>query len=74
MSLAESASELVDSIIEMPGHFVDVATHDPVSAALLAIGALLTFAAVAVLGYLSLGAVLSVLTVENSQARSREVR
>lgn len=74
MSLAESASKLVQSIIDMPSHFADVAAHDPVSAVLLVLGALLTALPVLVLGYLTLGAVVSVFTVEASPQPPREAR
>lgn len=74
MSLAESASQLVDSLIQMPGHFADVAAHDPVSAVLIAIGALLTALPVLALGYLTLGAVISVLSVESAPKSPPEVQ
>ncbi|WP_235853538.1 hypothetical protein [Halosimplex salinum] len=64
--LASSAMELVNSIIEMPGHFQEVATHDPISAVLIAFGALFVLAPSAALGYLSLGAFLSLFTVDSS--------
>lgn len=58
--------ELIQSIIDMPGEFADVATADPLSAVLVAIGGLLTFAAMAVFGGLTLGAVVDLLTPETS--------
>jgi len=66
MSLTESANELLDSIIEMPGQFADVAMHDPLSAVLIAFGALFVTLAVGAFGYLSLGALVSFLSVENA--------
>jgi hypothetical protein len=71
MSPQRSAEELVTSVVELPGRFVEVASHDPLSAALLAVGAGLTFASVAVLGYLSLGAFVSLFTVESSRGPPR---
>ena len=52
-------TELVNSIIDMPGKFVDIALADPISAILILIGATLVGASSAVFGYLSLGAFLS---------------
>ena len=43
-TLAESGVELVNSLIELPGHFADVAMHDPISAVLVAFGALFVVA------------------------------
>lgn len=74
MSLAESASELVQSIIDIPGEFAAVAAHDPVSAVLLALGALLTALPVLVLGYLTLGAAVSIFTVEAAPRQPPEAR
>ncbi|WP_254279825.1 hypothetical protein [Haloarcula marina] len=52
-------TELVQSIIDMPGRFVDVALADPLSAILILFGALFVGVASAVFGYLSLGAFFS---------------
>ncbi|WP_254273252.1 hypothetical protein [Haloarcula marina] len=52
-------TELVQSIIDMPGRFVDVALADPLSAVLILFGALFVGVASAVFGYLSLGAFFS---------------
>ncbi len=71
MSLAESANELLDSIIEMPFLFADVAAHDPLSAVLVAFGSLFVGLAMSVFGYLSLGALVAVLSAERPQAPSR---
>jgi|GEM_PF-976055 len=51
--------QLVQSILDMPGKFVDIALFDPISAVLILVGAALVGAASAVFGYLSLGAALS---------------
>jgi len=66
MSLTEAANELLDSIIEMPGQFADVAMHDPLSAVLMAFGALFVGLSVGAFGYLSLGALVEFLSVENA--------
>ncbi len=55
-------TELVQSIIDMPGRFIDIALTDPISAVLILIGAVLVGAASAAFGYLSLGAALSLVT------------
>jgi len=52
-------AELVQSIIDMPGQFIDIALFDPLSALLILVGALLVGAASAVFGYLTLGAAVS---------------
>lgn len=54
--MANALTELVDSIVQMPELFGDVAAVDPLSAVLLALGALLTGFSVVVFGLLSLGA------------------
>jgi hypothetical protein len=46
----------------MPGHFADVATHDPLNIVLIGMGALFVTAAVGALGYLSLGAFFDLFT------------
>jgi hypothetical protein len=74
MDLASAATDLVNSIVEMPFKFAEVATHDPVSAVLLAVGAVFTGLAVGVFGYLSLGAVVSLFTFDSSQGPRREAR
>ena len=77
MSLVESAEELLDSIIRMPSEFTGVVTvhlsnGDPVTAAfsamLIALGALFVGLSVGAFGYLTLGAVIEFLSVENPQA------
>jgi hypothetical protein len=52
-------TELVTSILEMPGWFVTVALNDPLAALMLLIGAAITTLSVAAFGYLSAGAALS---------------
>ena len=57
-TLAEFFARLGTSAVDLGRIFVnDVVLLDPLSAASFLIGALLTFASVAVLGYLALGAV-----------------
>jgi hypothetical protein len=52
-------TQLVQSVIDMPGKFLEIALADPISAVLMLIGAALVGAASAVFGYLSLGAAAS---------------
>jgi len=66
VTLAESAVELVNSIVEMPGKFAEVAAHDPINYVLIAFGALFVAGASAMLGYLSLGAFFSLFTGSSS--------
>ncbi|WP_277543266.1 hypothetical protein [Haloarcula laminariae] len=51
--------QFVQSILDMPGKFVDIALADPLSAVLILIGAVLVGGASAVFGYLTLGAAAS---------------
>jgi len=51
--------ELLQSILEMPGRFLDIALTDPISALLILIGAALVGLSSAVFGYLSIGALFS---------------
>ncbi|MFC6862790.1 hypothetical protein ACFQGE_04860 [Halomicroarcula sp. GCM10025817] len=55
-------TELVTSVLEMPGKFLTVALNDPLAAVMLLVGAVITTLSVAAFGYLSLGAALSLLT------------
>lgn len=54
--------ELFQSVLEMPGKFVDVAMHDPLSAVLLAIGGLITTLSVAYFSLLSLRSLVELFT------------
>jgi hypothetical protein len=63
--LVTFANDLVESAQEMPGEFVDVA-NDPLSAVFILFGVLFVGAASAVMGYLSLGAFLSLFTLDRS--------
>jgi len=62
-------SQLLQSILEMPGRFLDIALTDPISALLILIGAALVGGASAVFGYLTLGAVAS-LVIRPGSGRS----
>ena len=72
MSLTEAGVEFVGSLLEMPVRFAEVAAHDPLSAVLMAVGAVLTAVPVLALGYLSLGAVLSLFSVDSSPPQPPE--
>lgn len=54
--------ELFESILRLPGEFAGVAAHDPLSAVLLAVGALIVLGTVGFVGYLLLGVVAELLT------------
>ncbi|WP_436928464.1 hypothetical protein [Halosimplex halobium] len=66
VSLADAAVELVNSAVEMPGKFAEVAAHDPLNYVLIAFGALFVLGASAVFGVLSLGAFFSLFTGASS--------
>lgn len=55
-------AELLTSIREFPNAIVEVATQSPITAVLVAIGALLFVVSMGVFGYLSLGAAVSLVT------------
>ena len=61
--------QFVQSILDMPGQFVDIAMADPISAVLILVGALLVGASSAVFGYLTLGAAAS-LVIRPGSGRS----
>jgi hypothetical protein len=60
-------SELIDSIIAMPGEFADVATQGPVEGLLVLIGALFVIVPSVALGYLTLGVVVDLLLPDSSE-------
>ena len=62
-------SQFVQSVLDAPGKFVDIAMTDPISAVLILIGAALVGVSSAVFGYLSLGAAAS-LVVRPGSGRS----
>lgn len=68
MSLTESANELLNSLIEMPFRFAEIAMHDPISAVLIAFGTLFVGASVGAFGYLALGSLVDFLSTENATA------
>ena len=58
-------SDLIDSIIDMPGEFADVAAQGPVEGLLVLFGALFVIAPTAYFGYLVTGAVVDLLIPES---------
>jgi len=58
-------TDLVDSIVEMPGEFADVAAQGPAEAVLVLFGALLVIAPSAYFGYLLTGALVELLIPES---------
>lgn len=55
-------SKIIDSIVDMPGEFADVAAQGPAEGLLLAFGALFVVVPSLALGYLALGAGIDLLT------------
>lgn len=66
--------ELLESVLRLPGQFAEIAMHDPLSAVLMAVGALITFVSVAVFGGLVAGSVLEALTPSPSEPPRRPDR
>jgi hypothetical protein len=54
--------QLLDSVVRLPGEFAAVALHDPLSAVLLAFGALFVLVSAGYFGLLVLGAVAELFT------------
>ncbi|MFT4880511.1 MAG: hypothetical protein ACI9HI_000507 [Salinirussus sp.] len=63
--------ELIRSILNMPGEFAVVATHDPLSALLMAFGGLFVLVSVGYFGVLAFGAAANFVT-GGPDAESRE--
>lgn len=63
--------QLFQSVLDLPGEFLDVALHDPLSAALMAVGGLLTLFSIAVFGLLVLGSIFDIFTPEPGTAPRR---
>ena len=55
-------ADLIQSVLDMPGEFATVATHDPLSALLIVFGGLFVLVSAGYFGVLTLGAVVNVLT------------
>lgn len=62
-------SKLIDSIVDMPGEFADVAAQGPAEGLLLAFGALFVVVPSLALGYLALGAGIDLLTPSKIEIR-----
>jgi len=58
-------SELIDSVLKMPGEFADVALQGPVTLLLVVMGAILVGIPSAALGYLALGVTVDLLLPES---------
>jgi len=54
-------SELIDSVLKMPGEFADVALQGPLAALLVVMGTILVTVPSAVLGYLVFGVTVDLL-------------
>ncbi|WEL16422.1 MULTISPECIES: hypothetical protein [unclassified Halorhabdus] len=62
LSLVSFLNRLVGSIGEMPFRFAEVVTHDPISAVLVGMGALVIGLTVGASAYLTLGAVVDLVS------------
>lgn len=62
-------TELLRSIVRLPGEFAGVAAHDPLSALLILVGAALVGLPSVFFGYLVLGAVADLLTGDGAEPR-----
>lgn len=62
-------SQLIESIVDMPGEFADVVAQGPVEALLIAFGALFVVVPSAALGYLAFGAGLDLVTPSGTETR-----
>jgi hypothetical protein len=60
-------SDLIQSIVDMPGEFADVAAQGPIEAILVLTGALLVVVPSLVFGYLVLGAAVDLVTPDRSE-------
>jgi hypothetical protein len=58
-------SDLIDSIIDMPGEFADVAAQGPVEGLLVLLGALFVIVPTAYFGYLVTGALVDLVIPES---------
>ena len=66
VSLETFLSELLESVQSIGPEFVDVATRDPLAGILVLFGGLFVLVAVGVLGVLTLGAVVDLVTPSRS--------
>lgn len=55
---------LLQSILDMPGEFVNIATHDPLAAVMLAVGSIIMLVSIGYFTLLALGSVADVFTPE----------
>jgi hypothetical protein len=62
-------SDLIQSIVDMPAEFADIAAQGPIEAFLILMGAVLVGAPVAFFGLLVFGAVIEFITPDSSAVR-----
>jgi hypothetical protein len=60
-------SDLVQSIIDMPGEFADVAAQGPIAGVLLLIGVLLVVVPSLIFGYLTLGVLVDLVLPDRAE-------
>lgn len=63
-AIPEPVSVIVENLVDMAGYITDVATSDPLSGALVALGTLLFAVSFGVFGYLTLGAAVDLIVPE----------
>jgi len=61
-------TKFVESLVDMPGKFADVAAHDPISALLVAMGAVLVTAPLGLFGVLTFGAVVEFIVPDSTES------
>lgn len=61
-AIPEPVSVVVENLVDMSGYITDVATSDPLSGVLVAIGTLLFAVSFGFFGYLTLGALVDLVT------------
>lgn len=64
-----AVSKIIESVVDMPGEFADVAAQGPIEAILVLFGALFVVVPSAILGYLALGAGLDLVIPGRTETR-----
>jgi hypothetical protein len=67
-------TELLESALQLPQEIAGVATRDPLSAVLVLVGSLMLALSVGAFGYLTLGAVVDLVTPSIGREPPREAR
>jgi hypothetical protein len=73
--MATTIGDVVQSGVELLFSFAEIAQYDPLSALLLAVGGIIMFATMGVLGWLTAGAAIDLVTPDRTgPPRHREVQ